>query len=455
MLKTARLAILFVSVLVDMIGFGIVLPLLPFYAEDFGASPLQVTLLIASYSAMQFVAVPVWGRVSDRLGRRPFIVAGLFASAVSYLIFGLAGSLAMLFVSRIAGGAAGGTISVAQAYVADTTGPEDRAHGLGMLGAASGLGVLIGPAIGGYFSVFGYHVPGLIAAGLCAANGVAAVFLLPESLKTPASATASAPAPATGPHARRGDAAAEPARAARIAPGGQGARQAPGGQASGQDAADQGPGQAASLRAWVGAMTSYPYSLLLTVYFLSIMSFTAMTAVLALYGDRAHAMDARDMGIIFAVAGGTTVVVRGLLVGWLVRRLGERRIVQAGTLVLALSLVAIPLARGEAMMFALVPFWALAAGLTFPSLASLVSQQTDARSQGSMLGGQQVVGGIGRVLGPVWAGALFGAVGIGSPFLVGAVLVTVAGLVALRIPPPPRSRVIRDDAALSTEDVAV
>lgn len=449
MLKTARLAILFISVLVDMIGFGIVLPLLPFYAEDFGATPLQVTLLIASYSAMQFVAVPVWGRVSDRLGRRPFIVAGLFASAVSYLIFGLAGSLAMLFVSRIAGGAAGGTISVAQAYVADSTGPEDRAHGLGMLGAASGLGVLIGPAIGGYFSVFGYHVPGLIAAGLCAANGVAAIFLLPESLKTPAVATRPAR------QAAGGEATDERVRAGQVAPDGQALSQGAGQGAAGRAAGDQGPGQAASLRAWAAAMTSYPYSLLLTVYFLSIMSFTAMTAVLALYGDRAHAMDARDMGIIFAVAGGTTVVVRGLLVGWLVRRLGERRIVQAGTMVLALSLVAIPLAHGEAMMFALVPFWALAAGLTFPSLASLVSQQTDARSQGSMLGGQQVVGGIGRVLGPVWAGALFGAVGIGSPFLVGAALVSVAALVALRIPPPPRSRVIHDDAVLSTDDVAV
>jgi MFS family permease len=289
MLKTSRLAILFVTVLVDMIGFGIVLPLLPFYAEEFGATPLQVTLLIASYSAMQFVAVPIWGRLSDRLGRRPFIVASLFASAVSYLIFGLAGSLTVLFLSRIAAGAAGGTISVAQAYVADTTGPEDRAHGLGMLGAASGLGILIGPAIGGYFSGFGYHVPGFIAAALCAVNGIAAVFLLPESRR---------------PRAGAGDRG-----------GGHGS---PGG--GGRPGRDQArEAQAGTLRGWVRAMTSYPFSLLLAVYFLSIMSFTAMTSVLALYADRAHGMDAMDMGVVFAVAGGTTVVVRGLLVGWLVR----------------------------------------------------------------------------------------------------------------------------------------
>jgi MFS family permease len=410
MLKTSRLAILFVTVLVDMIGFGIVLPLLPFYAEEFGATPLQVTLLIASFSATQFVAVPVWGRVSDRLGRRPFIVAGLFASAVSYLIFGLAGSLATLFISRIAAGAAGGTISVAQAYVADTTGPRDRAHGLGMLGAASGLGVLIGPAIGGYFSGFGYHVPGFIAAALCAANGIAAIFFLPESRRPVAPANRAVP------------------------PAG---------------------GQAATLQGWVRSMTSYPFYLLLVVYFLSIMSFTAMTAVLALYADRAFGMTAMDMGVVFAVAGGTTVVVRGLLIGWLARRVGERRIVLAGTMVLALSLVAIPMVQNPAMIFALVPFWALAAGLTFPSLASLVSQESDAESQGSMLGGQQVVGGIARVAGPVWAGALFGAVSIRTPFFVGAALVSAAVLVASRIPAPAHAGILDDDSALAADDVAV
>lgn len=418
MLKTSRLAILFATVLVDMIGFGIVLPLLPYYAESFGASPSEVTLLVASFSAMQFIAVPLWGRFSDRFGRRPFIVAGLFASAVSYLIFGLAQSLAVLFVSRIAAGAAGGTISVAQAYVADTTEASDRAHGMGMLGAAAGLGVLIGPAIGGYFSAWGYGVPGYIAAGLCLANGVAAVFFLPES--------------------RRGRSRD------RVAP------QTAGG------GADQPGGQAVTVRAWVRSLTTFPFALLLIVYFLSIMSFTAMTAVLALYVERAHAMDAMDVGIIFATAGGTTVVVRGLIVGWLARRFGERRIVQAGTVVLATALLTIPLIRDSAMIFATVPLWALATGLTFPSLASLVSQETDAESQGAMLGGQQVVGGIGRVLGPVGAGILFETAGIASPFFVGACLVAVAALLATRIPAPAARRAapaLDDDAALASEDV--
>jgi len=415
MLNTSRLAILFGTVLVDMIGFGIVLPLLPYYAESFGASPFEVTLLVASFSAMQFIAVPIWGRVSDRLGRRPFIVAGLFASAVSYLIFGLAQSLAMLFISRIAAGAAGGTISVAQAYVADTTGPRDRAHGMGMLGAASGLGILIGPAIGGYFSQFGYSVPGYIAAVLCAVNGIAAVFLLPESLKRSAQQT---------------------------------------GVGSGERAS-RGPGrpQAATLHDWARSLASFPFALLFGVYFLSIMSFTAMTSVLALFAERAHEMDALDMGIVFATAGGTTVVVRGMIVGWLARRFGERRIVQAGTLVLSASLLAIPLLPDRGLLFAAVPFWALATGLTFPSLASLVSQQTDTESQGAMLGGQQVIGGIARVLGPVWAGALFELIGIRSPFLVGAALVAVAALLATRIPVLHHVRALDDETALAPGDV--
>ncbi|MDX1675591.1 MAG: MFS transporter, partial [Longimicrobiales bacterium] len=234
---------------------------------------------------------------------------------------------------------------------------------------------------------FGYAVPGFIAAALSAVNGVAAIFFLPES-----------------PRVR------------------------------GRDRERTEPAQAASLRRWAKNLASYPLGLLLLVYFLAIMSFTAMTSVLALFAERAHAMDALDMGIIFSTAGGTTVVVRGMIVGWLAKQYGERRIVQAGTLVLSASLLTIPLVPNEIVMFALVPFWALATGLTFPSLASLVSQATDADSQGAMLGGQQVVGGIGRVLGPVWAGALFESLGIRIPFYVGAALVAVAVVLALGIP---------------------
>jgi MFS transporter, DHA1 family, tetracycline resistance protein len=383
--QRSPMAVLCAAVLVDMLGFGIVIPVLPFYALEFGATPLEVTVLIASFSAAQLLASPLWGRVSDRRGRRPLIIAGLFASAVSYLIFGLAGSLAMLLLSRMAAGAAGGTISVAHAYVADTTRGSERARAMGLIGAAAGIGVMIGPMIGGFFSRFGLGAPGFVAAALCAANGVAAIFLLPESRP----------------------------------------RRAPGTVRT---------GEAATLRGWLSTMVRYPLSLLLSVYFLAITSFAAMTALLALYLEARFQLGAQDMGVIFAIAGGTTVIVRGVLLGVLVRRIGEAGTARLGTVGLASAMVAMAFLPGPLWMAVVVPLYAFGAGTLFPALSSLVSRATDAESQGSVLGGKDVVGGTGRVLGPLWGGLVFQQVSIGSPFLVGASLVGCAFLLALRIP---------------------
>jgi MFS family permease len=381
--------VLFAAVLVDMLGFGIVMPVLPFYATALDATPLEVTVIIASFSAMQLAAAPLWGRVSDRRGRRPLILAGLFASAVSYLIFGLADSVFVLLLSRMAAGAAGGTISVAQAYIADTTKAEDRAHGLGLLGAASGLGVMLGPALGGFVGSWGgLAAPGFVAAGLCALNGVAALVLLPESRVRPAQHE---------PH-----------------------------------------GETATLRGWVRTMTRYPLSLLLSVYFLGISSFTAMSALLALYAEARFGLEAHDVGLLFTLAGATTVVVRGVLLGRLVRRFGEPFTVRVGTVGLGLALGALVVIPSAAWLWPVVPLYAFGAGTLFPALASLVSRATDEASQGSVLGGSQVVGGSGRVVGPLWAGWLFQHVGVRSPFAVGAGVLAAPFLLALRIPPARR-----------------
>ncbi len=373
------------AVLVDMIGFGIVIPVLPFYATSFGASPVEVTALFAAYSAMQVVATPVWGRISDRHGRRPLLVAGLFASAVSHLIFGLANSVLLLFVSRLAAGGAGGTISVAHAYIADTTSEADRAHHMGLVGAAAGLGVMIGPAIGGWVSQWGLGLPGFVAAGLSAVNGLGAVFMLPES--RPAHRVGARPA-----------------------------------------------GQAATLRGWFATMTSSPISLMMAVYFLAISAFTGMTALLALYTEQRFGMDAADMGIVFTIAGGATVVVRGVMLGRLVRRFGERAVVRLGAFALFLSLAAMPLLPSGWWVGVVVALYAFGAGTLFPTLATLVSFATDSESQGAVLGGSQVVGGLGRVTGPMWYGILFQNVGIDSPFIAGALLVAGSWALAGRIP---------------------
>jgi MFS transporter, DHA1 family, tetracycline resistance protein len=378
------MAILFGAVLVDMLGFGIVIPVLPFYALQFGATPFIVTVLIASFSATQLAAAPIWGRWSDRKGRRPLLIAGLFASAVSYLIFGLATGLAMLLLSRIAAGAAGGTISIAHAYVADTTAAEERARGMGLIGAAAGLGVMLGPAIGGYFSRFGLGAPGYVAAGLCTVNAIAAIFLLPESR----------------PRERRG------------APS----------------------GEAATLRGWAAAMVRFPLSLLFGVYFLTITSFASMTALLALFLEARFGLGAENMGVIFALAGGATVVVRGLLLGMLVRRFGEPATLRLGVAALGAALLSMPLLPNPYWMGVVVPVWAFGAGTLFPALSSLVSRATDAESQGSILGGKEIVGGMGRVLGPLWGGLLFQQIALDAPFIVATVLVMCAFVVALRIP---------------------
>jgi predicted MFS family arabinose efflux permease len=262
---------------------------------------------------------------------------------------------------------------------------------MGLIGAASGMGFMMGPAIGGFFSSFGYAAPGFVAAGLCALNGIAAFFLLPESR----------------PKEMR---------------------------------ERTGLGETATLRGWLTTMTGPPMGRLLGVYFLAITAFAAMTALLALYMEARFAVDARTMGIIFTIAGGATVVVRGWLLGRLVRRLGEPAVVRLGVGALFFSLVVVPLIPGTWGMALVVPVWAFGAGTLFPALAALVSRASHAGSQGSVLGGQQVVGGMGRVAGPIWGGLLFQSVSTGAPFQVGAVLVAGAGILALGLPAAVRRR---------------
>src|SRR5688572_20555634 len=181
------LVIIFVTVFIDLLGFGIIIPLLPFYAESFGASAFMIGLLATSFSLMQFLFSPIWGRWSDRIGRKPIILVGLMGSCLSYLGLALASSLTFLFLARIVGGIAGANIPTAQAYIADVTTPQNRAKGMGMVGAAFGLGFIFGPAIGGVLTRFGPQTPMWFASALCLANFIAAWFLLPES--RPADAT--------------------------------------------------------------------------------------------------------------------------------------------------------------------------------------------------------------------------------------------------------------------------
>src|SRR5215218_4243096 len=183
-MKRSPLVVIFTTVFIDLVGFGIVIPVLPFYAEGtrFNASPRVVGLLFASYSLMQLIFSPILGRLSDKHGRRPVLLASIIGTGIGFLVLGFANTLPLLFVGRILDGITGGNISTAQAYIADTTTPEDRAKGMGLIGAAFGLGFIFGPAIGGILSRWGIHVPFFFAAALCFGNALLLYFTLPETV---------------------------------------------------------------------------------------------------------------------------------------------------------------------------------------------------------------------------------------------------------------------------------
>lgn len=377
------LAIVFLTVFLDLVGFGIVIPLLPLYAERFGAGPLAVTWLLAVYSLMQFFFAPWWGRLSDRVGRRPVLLVGLFGSAASYLAFGLAGSLTALFAARAMGGFMGANVGVAQAYVADVTSPEERARGMGMIGAAFGLGFILGPALGGLLARFGPAAPFLGAAALTLANALVAVRRLPESL--PAEQRGGRAGTATlGDRAR---ALAEVARSPRLAA-------------------------------------------LFAVSLLSTLALAAFEGTLSLWADRRWQLSPEGVAYTFAYVGVVAVVVQGALVGRLVRRLGERRTATMGAAVLAAGLAGVPLAPNAALLAVALAAFAFGHGMVTPAVSALISRSAGPREQGRLLGSLQSLSALGRVVGPVWGGIAFARLGIAAPSLSAAVL-AAAALVAL------------------------
>lgn len=384
--RRSPLVIIFFTVFIDLLGFGIIIPLLPFYAETFGATGLTVGLLSASFSLMQFLFAPVWGRLSDRIGRRPVILIGLFGSFVSYLIFGFARSLTLLFAARLCAGIAGANISTAQAFIADTTSPADRAKGMGLVGAAFGMGFIFGPAVGGFLSRWGYATPAFFASALSLANFCAAVFLLPET-RIAAAHTEHAPAPA---------------------------------------------GRLEALR----RALARPYlPTLLLVYFVVIAAFSGFEATFALFSERRFAFTASTIGYMFAFIGVVLSIVQGVIVGRTARRLGEQRIVPMAILFLALGLGLIPVSRTVPVLTAACGLLAVGMGFNSPSITSLISRLSSRDEQGSVLGVSQSLASLARVLGPAWGGFTYDRFGMAVPYLLasGAMLIAcVLSVIGLR-----------------------
>lgn len=360
-MKKSPLFILFMTVFLDLLGFGMVLPLLPYYAVTFGADAFAVGALLAVYSIMQLIFSPIWGRLSDRVGRRPVLIGSLFGSALGLLAFGLANSLLALFAARMFAGMAAATIGTAQAYIADSTTPENRAKGMGMIGAAFGLGFVFGPALGGVLAHYGHGVPAFVAAGLAVANGVFAIARLPESL----------PLERRGEVVERGFSPRRLGRAAAI------------------------PGMRP----------------LMSLYFLAIFAFATMEATFPLLTLQLLKFTEVENGYVFAYIGVLIVILQGGLVGRLSRRFGEKRLVIAGSWLLGAGLAALPFASSLALLLvALVPL-ACGNGLCNPSLTSLISRTTEGHAQGETLGVAQSMASLGRILGPLWGGFAFAALG--------------------------------------------
>ena len=373
------LIIVFITVFIDLLGFGIIIPLLPFYAETFGATAFTVGLLATSFSLMQFIFAPIWGRVSDRVGRRPIILLGLLGSCLAYLGFGMASTLASLFAARSFAGIAGANIPTAQAIVADLTTPENRAKGMGLVGAAFGLGFIFGPAIGGFLSRYGYAVPAYFASGLSLANFAAAWFLLPETLKP-------------------------------------------------EHRAIKRVGRLDALRT---ALTRPHLPLLLVIGFLVVAAFSGFESTFALFAERTYGFHASSIGYIFAFVGIVLVIVQGFLVGRVVKQIGEHHIVPASLAIVAIGLLMIPATQSVTALLVANGVMAVGMGFNNPALMSLISRYSAAEDQGGVMGLTQSLNSLARIVGPMWGGFAFDRLGVGMPYVTSAAVMGVAALLAL------------------------
>jgi len=398
--RKSPLPVLFLTVFLDLLGFGLVIPLLPFFATHLGASGFEVGVVMTAYSAMQFLFAPLWGRLSDRIGRRPVLLVSIGASVVAMLLFAASTHLAIFALARAFAGMAAANIGTAQAYIADITPPAERARGMGMIGAAIGLGFVLGPAVGGLLAGLGLAAPAIGAAILAAINFVLAFFLLPESLP---------------PEAR---ARAVSLRISRLA----------------------------ALREALGHPI-LPWLFLL--YFLATFGFSQMETTFALFTERRFGYGVRENGWIFAFIGVVLVLVQGGLVRPLVRALGEARLLVVSTVLLTTGLVAIGNASSLAGLLAAAALLAIGSGLHNPALSSLVSRQASIHDQGQVLGLGQSVASLARSLGPLAGGAAFelggaaphlelGGVAVdfapwSTSFLVAACFLVVAVLVSVRV----------------------
>ena len=381
-MKSRALWILILVVFIDLLGFGMVIPVMPRYAAELGAPTAWIGLLMTGYSAMQFVFAPIWGRLSDRLGRRPVLLVSIAMTAVGFLGYALAPTFGWLLASRFFAGAATANLAIARAYVADVTTPETRAKGMGLIGASFGVGFILGPAIASWLSHYSLAAPGYAAAGLSLVNGVAAFFILPE------------------PEARK--------------------------------AAQRRPGLAALRQ----ELRRPGIRAVLLTSLVAILAFSALEATFSLFAKDVFALDQEHVGFVFAYIGVLAVVVQGGLIGPLTRRFGERKLVVVGLCVQAITFVVLPFVGPSltGLLIVLAPM-SVGSGLTTPSLSSLLSRLAAKDEQGGTLGIGESASALGRIVGPEAGTFSYAHVAPAAPYVGGGILMAIAALVALTVRP--------------------
>ena len=383
-MKRAPLATIFAIVFIDLMGFGIVIPLLPLYGERYHPSALGMGLLLSAFSATQFAAAPVLGRLSDRFGRKPILLFSLAGSVAGYLLFAFAGSLSMLLLARVIDGISGGNIGTAQAYVADVTTPETRARGMGMIGAAFGLGFIFGPAIAGVAVRWGMWAPGVAAATLSALAFLGTAIFLREPERK-------------GPAPERG-----------LAPLGR-------------------------------ALARPSVAMILAVFFLLTFAFSNFEATFAQFLHDVLGATPTRVAFLFVYVGVLISIVQGGLISRLTRAFGEKALVVAGALAIGGALFALPFALTlPAVMVVLVPLTS-GIGATNPALSALVSLEAAPADRGMVLGAYQSVSALGRIFGPLWGEFVYYRWGRFGPHWTGAALAIAAGVLALALRPHART----------------
>ncbi len=381
-----KLLVLIITAFVDMVGLLMVLPLMPFYARKLGAGSMTVTVLVVSFTAAQLLSAPLWGRFSDKYGRRPALLVGLGAAAIAYVVFAFANSLWLLLLSRVVQGAGGGTVGVIQAYVADSTEPDDTAKALGWLSAATNLGVALGPPIGSLALLAGTSGPGLLAAVLCVVNMGFAWKFLSESRDM------------------------EDARTA---------------------VKKRGASRAAILR--VISHAREPGPRLIWIYAIAMGSFSAVTAILPLFLADQFGIGEHRVWIFFTYIGIISVITRAGFLGSAVERFGEARLAQIGLVLLAIGLASYPFVHNYVILAITIALVPLGTAFTFPCVTSLLSRVIPSSERGLYMGVQQTYGGLSRVVIPLWAGYSYDHFGRSIPFLTSAALVLLTLLLGLGI----------------------